>query len=277
MRGQSFNRQAVRAAEGLTDSAAEPAAVSARDFSTSLARGLQVITAFDSDHDMMTLSDVARRTGMTRAAARRFLLTLGQLGYVVNEGRLFRLTPRTLNLGFSYLSSTHIWERAQPFMEQLVDQVQESCSISVLEGDDIVYVARMPTKRIMSVALGIGTRLPAYCTSMGRVLLAGMKPQEVERYLGRAEFERLTPHTATDRGDIARHIETARREGFAMVDQELEVGLRSIAVPIRSKSGRLVAAMNVSGHASRVTLPEMRARFLPALLYAAEGISLALP
>jgi IclR family pca regulon transcriptional regulator len=125
----SINYKALFAPEGLAESATEAGGgmVSPRDFSTSLARGLQVITAFDSDHDMMTLSDVARRTGMTRAAARRFLLTLGQLGYVVNEGRLFRLTPRTLNLGFSYLSSTHIWERAQPFMEQLVGQVQESC------------------------------------------------------------------------------------------------------------------------------------------------------
>lgn len=250
--------------------------IQTRDFSTSLARGLRVITAFDSDHEEMTLSDVARRADMTRAAARRYLLTLCELGYATGDGKYFRLTPRVLELGFAFLTSMHIWERAQPFMEQLTEQVNESCSISVLEGTDIVYVARVPTKRIMSVALGIGTRLPAFCTSMGRVLLAELRPADLDAYFRAAAFTALTPHTITDPVLLRQRIDEVRQRGFAMVDQELEVGLRSIAVPIRNQSGRVLAAMNVSGHATRIGADEMQQRFLSPLVYAAEGIRMAL-
>ena len=250
--------------------------IAARDFSTSLARGLRVIAAFDRDNDEMTLTEVARRSDMTRAAARRYLLTLCELGYVAGDGKYFRLTPRVLQLGFAFLTSMHLWERAQPFMERLTEQVNESCSISVLEGDDIVYVARVPTKRIMSVALGIGTRLPAYCTSMGRVLLADLRPAELDTYFGRAQFTPLTPHTLTDPAVLRGVIAEVRQNGFAVVDQELEIGLRSIAVPIRNQAGRVLAAMNVSGHASRISVDEMRQRVLSPLLYAADGIRMAM-
>lgn len=248
-----------------------------RDFSTSLARGLRVITAFDRDNDEMTLSEVARRSDMTRAAARRYLLTLCELGYVAGDGKYFRLTPRVLELGFAFLTSMHIWDRAQPFMEQLTEQVNESCSISVLEGGDIVYVARVPTKRIMSVALGIGSRLPAFCTSMGRVLLADLRPAELDAFFAQGQFSPRTPHTITDPAALRTEIMDVQRNGYAIVDQELEVGLRSIAVPIRNKSGRVLAAMNISGHASRITADELRQRVLSPLLYAAEGIRMALP
>lgn len=248
-----------------------------RDFSTSLARGLRVITAFDRDNDEMTLSEVARRSDMTRAAARRYLLTLCELGYVAGDGKYFRLTPRVLDLGFAFLTSMHIWDRAQPFMERLTEQVNESCSISVLDGSDIVYVARVPTKRIMSVALGIGSRLPAYCTSMGRVLLASLRPAELDTYFEQADFAALTPHTETDPAALRAIIAAAQRDGYALVDQELEIGLRSLAVPIRNNSGRVLAAMNISGHASRTTADDLRQRVLSPLLYAAEGIRSALP
>ena len=249
--------------------------IAARDFSTSLARGLRVIAAFDRDHAEMTLTEVARRSDMPRAAARRYLLTLCELGYVAGDGKYFRLTPRVLQLGFAFLTSMQIWERAQPFMERLTEQVNESCSISVLEDDDIVYVARVPTKRIMSVALGIGTRLPAYCTSMGRILLADLRPAVLETYLARAQFTPLTPHTITDPAALHRIIGDVRQNGFAVVDQELEIGLRSIAVPIRNRAGQVLAAMNVSGHAARISVSEMRQRFLSPLLYAADGIRMA--
>jgi len=248
-----------------------------RDFSTSLARGLRVITAFDRDNDEMTLSEVARRADMTRAAARRYLLTLCELGYVAGDGKYFRLTPRVLDLGFAFLTSMHIWERAQPFMERLTEQVNESCSISVLDGGDIVYVARVPTKRIMSVALGIGSRLPAFCTSMGRVLLSSLRSAELEAYFTQTEFAARTPHTVTDPTALRSVIAEVQREGYAVVDQELEVGLRSIAVPIRNQSGRMLAAMNVSGHASRTSVDDLRQRVLSPLLYAAEGIRSAMP
>jgi len=243
-----------------------------RDFSSSLARGLKVIKAFDREHDGMSLTDVARRTGLSRAAARRFLLTLRELGYVASEGKLFRLTPRVLELGFSYLTSMQIWELAQPFMERLTEEVNESCSISVLEGADVIYVARVPTKRIMSVALGIGTRLPAYVTSMGRVLLAELPRDQLDGYFATADFKPLTRFTVTDPARLRAILIEVRNQGYALVDQELEEGLRSIAVPIRNKAGRVLGAMNVSGHAARVRPNEMIDRFLPPLRRAAEGI-----
>ena len=248
-----------------------------RDFSTSLARGLRVITAFDRDNDEMTLSEVARRADMTRAAARRYLLTLCELGYVTGDGKYFRLTPRVLDLGFAFLTSMHIWERAQPFMEQVTEQVNESCSISVLDGRDIVYVARVPTKRIMSVALGIGSRLPAFCTSMGRVLLASLRPAELDAFFEQADFVARTSYTVTEPARLRELIAEVRQNGHALVDQELEVGLRSIAVPIRNQAGRVLGAMNVSGHASRTSADDLRQRVLPPLLTAAEGIRSALP
>lgn len=248
-----------------------------RDFVASLAKGLAVIRAFGREAPEQTLTEVASRTGMSRAAARRFLHTLTSLGYAEMEGKRFRLTPKVLDLGYAYLASLSFAEIAQPFMEQVTAAVQESCSACVLDGPDIVYVARVPTKRIMSVTLSIGTRLPACATSMGRVLLAGLSQQELQRLLERIELRPLTPHTVTDRTELERRVAAVRQQGYALVNEELEEGLRSIAVPIHARSGRVVAAMNISGHASRVTPDYMIETYLPALRCAAEGIENCLP
>ena len=224
----------------------------------------------------MTLSDVAKRTGLTRAAARRFLHTLRELGYVSSDGRDFRLTPRVLGLGYAYLSSMSIVELAQPFMENISKTVNESCSMSVLDDSEVIYIARVPTKRIMSVALSIGTRLPAYNTSMGRVLLAELNGEQLDSYFVRNERTQYTPQTVTDEHALRDILEQTRRAGFAAVDQELELGLRSIAVPVRARSGNTLAALNVSGHATRVSMRDMRKTFLPPLQEAAEAITATL-
>ncbi|MEU6409947.1 IclR family transcriptional regulator [Microbispora sp. NPDC046933] len=238
----------------------------------SLARGLAVIRAFDAASPELTLSEVARKTGLTRAAARRFLLTLADLGYVRTDGRLFSLSPRVLELGYAYLSSLSLPEVALPHLERLVAEVHESASVSVLDDTDIVYVARVPTARIMRVTIAIGTRFPAYCTSMGRVLLAWLPPENLDAYLARADLERLTPHTTTSPVALRTALDDVRARGWAMVDQELEEGLRSIAAPIRDRDGRVVAAVNVSSHASRTTLESARRDLLPPLLATAAGI-----
>src|SRR5690606_18541013 len=198
----------------------------------SLARGLSVIRAFDDDHPEMTLSDIARRTGLTRATSRRFLLTLSELGYVKTDGRMFSLTARVLELGFSYLSALSMPEIAQPHLEHLSNTIHESTSASVLDGADIVYVARVPTRRIMTVRINIGTRFPAYATSMGRVLLASLPPEELDEHLGGIDFTTLTSHTIKTRDALVAELQRVRDQGWAMVDQELEDGLRSIAAPI---------------------------------------------
>src|SRR5689334_6966533 len=202
------------------------------DFVQSLARGLMVVRAFDAEHRELGLSEVARATGLTRAAARRFLLTLVRLGYMkVSDGR-FSLTPRVLELGYAYLSSLTLPEVAQPHMETLVTTVNESSSISVLDDLEIVYVARVPTRRIMSITLSVGTRLPAYPTSMGRVLLAGLDDDELARRLARIEPQPLSARTVTVKATLRSLLERVRRQGYAATDQELEEGLRSLAVPI---------------------------------------------
>jgi IclR family pca regulon transcriptional regulator len=240
-------------------------------FVQSLERGLAVIRAFDGDHRQLTLSDVARRTELPRAAARRFLLTLVELGYVRTDGRLFSLRPRVLDLGYAYLSSTSLPEVAQPYLEDLVARVHESCSVSVLDGEDIVYVARVSTKRLMTVAINVGTRFPAYATSMGRVLLAARPPAERAAYLRTARLEPLTLHTVTDPDRLADVLAEVADQGFALLDQELEEGLRSIAVPVHDASGGVVAAMNVSASARR-TPEAIRTELLPPLRQAAREI-----
>jgi IclR family pca regulon transcriptional regulator len=241
-------------------------------FVQSLQRGLEVIRAFDAEHRDLTLSEVARATGLTRAAARRFLLTLVDLGYVHAEGGRFSLRPRVLELGFAYLSSLTLPELAEPHMERLVATVNESSSISVLDDTEVVYVARVPTRRIMSITLAVGTRLPAYATSMGRVLLAALPDDALAERLARSDLRPLTPRTTTDRDALRAAIQLVRRQGYAVVDQELEQGLRSAAVPIRDASGAVVAALNVSVHASRATIAELRSRFLPPAREAAAAI-----
>ena len=244
----------------------------AAHFVQSLERGLAVIRAFDEHNPELTLSDVARSTGLTRAAARRFLLTLAELGYVRTDGRWFALSPRILELGYAYLSSLSLPEVAEPHLERLVAEVHESSSVSVLDGEDVVYVARVPTARIMTVSINVGTRFPAYATSMGRVLLSGMADDELEAYLDRVELRPLSPRTLTSRDALRAELAKVRSQGWALVDQELEEGLRSIAAPIRDRNGRTVAAVNLSAHASRMSIEHGRRKLVPQLLATAARI-----
>ncbi|MET8252453.1 IclR family transcriptional regulator [Micromonospora sp. NPDC005197] len=242
------------------------------EFVQSLERGLAVIRAFDGEHPQLTLSEVARRTGLTRAAARRFLLTLVELGYVHTDGRLFSLRARILELGYAYLSSLSLPEVAQRHMEALVAQVRESCSVSVLDGDEVVYVARVPTKRIMTVGISVGTRFPAYATSMGRVLLAAQPVEWLDDYLAAAQLRPLTRRTVTDPVKLRAVLTKIAAQGYAIVDQELEEGLRSVAAPIHGENGSVIAAVNVSAHASRGSFEMIRRELLPPLLAAAKRI-----
>ena len=245
-------------------------------FLQSFAKGLSVIRAFGRDSHTMTLSEVSARVGVTRAGARRVLLTLQSLGYVDCRGREFYLTPKILDLGYSYLSTMPLWNLAEPFMEDVVDQVHESCSASVLDGTDIVYVLRVPTKKIMTIQLSIGSRLPAWCTSMGRVLLGGFDDAAVGAILVKSEIKSFTSRTVTDRRKLKQIIGEDRDKGWSLVNQELEEGLLSVSVPLVDRSGRIIAAMNVSGHATRTTRAEMVREVLPVLQRAAERTSEAL-
>lgn len=241
-------------------------------FVQSLERGLMVIRAFGPEEPELTLSDVARRTGLTRAAARRFLLTLADLGYVRSDGKHFALTPRVLELGYAYLSSLSLPEIAAPHLERLAAEVHESSSVSVLDGDEIVYVGRVPTSRIMRVSINVGTRFPAYATSMGRVLLAALAQADLDAYLARVALRPLTARTLTDAGELRAELARIREQGWALVDQELEEGLRSVAAPVHGREGAVVAAVNVSAHASRASREAVRKTLLPPLLATAARI-----
>ena len=249
-----------------------------RSFVQSLARGLSVIRALGESQRGQTLTEVARATGMTRAAARRFLLTLVDLGYARADGRVFSLTPRALELGYAYLSSLGLPEIAQPHLQTLVEEVHESSSASVLDGGSIVYVARAPTsQRIMNVAINVGTRLPAHLTSMGRVLLAALEPDRREELLCSIELSAVTPKTILEPAALREELARIREQGWAIVDQELEEGLRSVGAPVRTGAGSVVAAINLSTHASRSTIEYMRDELLPALLRTAQAIGRELP
>lgn len=242
------------------------------DFVQSLARGIAVIRAFDADHPELALSEVARRTDMPPAAARRFLRTLESLGYVRSAGRLFALTPRVLELGFSYLSALSLPEAMQPHLERLSRAVEESVSAAVLADAEIVYVARVPTRRIMTVGITIGTRFPAYATSMGRVLLASLPEDAAAAVLAQDPPRALTERTLVDRDEILAELRRVREQGWALVDGELELGLRSVAVPVRGRDGSVVAAMNVSTSATRDSLEQLRGHHLPLLCEAQAAI-----
>lgn len=241
-------------------------------FVQSLARGLAVLRAFSAEDPELSLSDVARRTGLTRAAARRFLLTLVDLGYVDVDGRAFSLRPRVLELGYAYLSGITLPEVAVPHLERLSEEVQESSSVAVLDDLDVVYVARVHTKRIMAVAINVGTRFPAYATSLGRVLLSGLPPAELEDHLERVALRPLTPRTVRTAEELRAEVDRAREQGWCLVDQELEEGLASMAAPLREPSGRVVAAVNVSTHATRRDPATLHAALAEPLLRAAGGI-----
>lgn len=247
------------------------------DFMTSLARGLHVIRAFSGVDRRLTIADVSRATGLTRAVVRRCLYTLRELGYAATDGRTYSLQPRILNLGYAYLSTAPIPVAAQPVLEELSEQLGEATSVAVLDDGAVVYVARAATRRIMAVTLGVGSRLPAYCTALGRVLLADMAPEQAAQELSKFELVAHTRFTVTSRRRIEEILAEVRAEGFAVNDQELEIGLRSIAVPVTNVVGTQVAAMNVSTQASRVTRRELLEKGLPLLRAAAERLGSQLP
>ena len=242
-------------------------------FVQSLARGLAVIRAFDNQNPRMTLSDVAKRTDLSRATARRFLLTLADLGYVRTDGRTFELTPAVLALGYSFLSSLTLPQLAQPHLELLSAEVHESTSAAILDAGDIVYVSRIPAKRIMSVAITVGTRFPAYATSMGRVLLAGLPAPDLRRYLDAVDVAPLTATTLSSSAGLEAELDSVRHQGWAVVDQELEIGLRSMAAPIRDAAGTVVAAINVSMRAKLGDGLDQVDAIRPHLLATAAAIS----
>lgn len=246
-----------------TDNAAAPAK---RDMIAGLDKGLQVIEAFDQERSRLTIAEVAERTGLTRAAARRYLLTLAALGYMRHENKQFSLTPKVLRLGQSYLHSARLPRIAQPLLYRLAYSLGEAASVGVLDHDDLVCVAAVSAGQLISATLQPGTRVPAYCTANGRVLLASLAPAEAERFLARAEPEPITAHTIVDRARLAEELARVRTRGYALVDQELELGLRAIAVPLRNFRGEVVAAMNISVHAGRMSVEQMVDRCLPALI-----------
>jgi IclR family transcriptional regulator, pca regulon regulatory protein len=251
----------------------ESAPASSPEFVQSLGRGLAVIRAFDAEHRRLALTDVAKLTDLTRATARRFLLTLVELGYVAGDGAVFWLTPQVLQLGYSYLSSLGLNEIATPHIEALVRQVGESSSMAILDGDEIVYVARVPVSRIMTVFITVGTRFPAYATSMGRVLLAGLTDRDLKAYLKRVALVPLTTRTVSSRTALKHEIDRVRGDGYCIVDQELEEGLRSLAAPVCDQSGAVVAAINISTQAARYSAATVHRELVPPLVHTAQAIS----
>lgn len=249
----------------MTDPQPAESAVDGGEVVQSFVRGLAVIRSFDARHPSLTLSEVARRADITRAAAGRFLRTLESLGYVRGDGRSYSLTPRVLELGFSYLSALSLPEIVQPHLEELSRTVGESASAAVLDGGEIVYVARVPMRRIMTVGITIGTRFPALSTSMGRVLVADWGADAVDALLRESPPTPLTAATLTDPAALREELGRVRAQGWALVDGELEAGLRSIAAPVRGRAGEVVAAVNVPMAAGSRTVEQVFDEVLPAL------------
>lgn len=245
------------------------------NFMTSLARGLAVIQAFTQRQRELTVSQLSAKTGFSRAAVRRCLYTLSKLGFAATEdSRHFHLRPRVLALGHSYISSMPLAAMAQPILENVSRVLHESCSIATLDRTDIVYIARANVTRIMSIDLVVGSRLPAFCTSMGRVLMADLPPDTLDEFLSRVEFKRFTERTVANSEKLRQILRLVQRNGYSVVDQELESGLRSMAVPIHDSAGRAIAALNVGAHAQRVSIQDLQVRFLPQLKAAAQELSL---
>lgn len=243
-----------------------------RDHVTSLQRGLSVMEILAGHPAGLTLTEMAEKAGLTRAGARRFLLTLAATGYAEQQGRRFRLSPRLISVARIWLGGASLWTYAEPFMREVSVGLNESCSAAVLSGEDVVYVARVPGRTILSVALHVGTRLPAYCTSMGRVLLSGLPNAERKSFLAGATIRANTPKTVTSKRELADIVGQVAAANYAIVDEELELGLRSIAVPIRDRSRAIVAAINVSTQSARCSVKEMQRDFLPPLRDAARKI-----
>jgi len=247
------------------------------NFMTSLARGLAVIQAFSTQKRQLTISEVSIKTGFSRAAVRRCLYTLIKLGFAgSDDSHHFFLQPRILALGHSYISSMPLAASAQPVLDHVSQVLHESCSIATLEGLDIIYVARANVTRIMSIDLGVGSRLPAFCTSMGRVLLANLPPAELESFFERVQLTRHTSKTIVTAEKLRQALRLVARNGYSLVDQELEIGLRSMAVPIENPNGKVVAALNVGAHAQRLSIQELQNKFLPQLRATARELSMLL-
>jgi IclR family transcriptional regulator, pca regulon regulatory protein len=248
-----------------------------RDYVQSLERGLAVIKAFGPEQSTLTLAEAAAKTGLTRAATRRFLLTLAKLGYVGTDKKTFWLRSRVLELGYSYISSQPWWQVAQPILEEAARGTQETCNIAILSGTEIVYVARVIARRIISTNLSVGSRLPAHVTALGRVLLAGLPNDELKDVIKQISLAKLTGHTIDDKRKLHAVIEQVRKDGFAIVDQELELGLLALAVPIKAPSGVVLAALGVSVSAGRISTEHLVKRVLPVLsrssTHIAEGLS----
>lgn len=243
----------------------QPIEESHREFVGSLAKGLNVIKVFGKDSPALSVTEVARATETTRAAARRLLLTLHSLGYVQTDGRLYRLAPKTLELGFSYLSS-HSWlSIASPMLDRLKATLSESVSVTILEDTDVVYLARFPADRVMTLSMEVGSRRPAYCTAMGRALIGELPEDEARRILDRSQLKRYTPRTIVDAEALMEAFRKARRQGYATIDQELEDGLVAVSVPLRDARGAVLAAVNVCGHVSHLGVDDLEQRCLPPL------------
>ncbi|NND18367.1 MAG: helix-turn-helix domain-containing protein [Silicimonas sp.] len=247
-----------------------------RDYVSSLARGLEVLRAFNRTGRKMTLSQVATETGNTRAGARRILLTLVHEGYAVADGKLFDLTPQVLELGYSVLSSKGVWDIARPFIEHLSEDVRESVSAAVLDNFDVVYVSGAQFHRIISVGISVGARFPAHCTANGRVLLAALPAEEWPDMLSDIQLTRLTEKTVTEKAKFRKVLEQVRDQGWSLVDQELETGLMSIAAPVRTSSGHVVGAINVGVPTLRMSPGEMVETVLPKLQATVQSISEAI-
>lgn len=243
------------------------------DFVASLAGGISVLRAFDDNYSTMTLSEVAERTDMDRAKARRYLLTLHALGYVHKDKRQFKLSPKTLSIGASYLSSEHHHDIVQFYLEQVTEQTGESCSFAVLDDSEVVYIARSAAKhRLLSITLSIGTRLPVAYTSMGRAILANLPEEEREAYINNLELVAHTPFSITDRHQFRAVLDQARDSQYVIMDQELDTGLRSLALPIYKANHELIGAINISTNAMRVSKDALIEEFLPILRDCAEKI-----
>ncbi|MCR8923872.1 MAG: IclR family transcriptional regulator domain-containing protein [Cellvibrionaceae bacterium] len=247
-----------------------------KDFLATFARGLDVIKSFDAESPSMTLTDLAKKNGLSRASARRFLLTLQKLGYVSNDDKHFKLTAKILDLGYSYLSSLNFTEIITPYMEGVAHQLRESCSANVLDGQDIVYIARIPRRGLIHINLQIGARLPAYATSSGRVLLSGLPTERLETFIKDTSFEALTPSTMGPE-ELYIELQNVKQQGYAIVDQELELGMRAVAVPVYDRRKQVRFAMNVSTHVSSHSVEQIKDEFVPVMQEAAQKMSDVLP
>jgi IclR family pca regulon transcriptional regulator len=279
MAGQNMANTRIKGRQSPRPREASPATALAAfggdsDFMMSLARGLLVLSTFSTHPDGLTISQASAITGLSRATVRRCLYTLESIGYVGCVGKTFKPRPKLHMLSSAYIASTSLAEQAQPVLESLRDQIQESCSLGILDsGGEIVYIARCETKRIMSIALKVGSQLPAYCTSMGRVLLAHLPEAELKAYLDHTTFEKRTEYTIVSRNRLREILAEVRSANYALVDQELELGLRSVAAPVFDGSGRVVAAMNVGMNVAQIRLKGLRERIVPALVAAARELS----